>query len=73
MQVLYCFTLCLYVFGKFRKNFGKLWEMLWKFPDFFGSSWKPDFFGSSWKNSEMLGIGFWIDQRFEVLVDFFAD
>ena len=64
MQVLYCFTLCLYVFGKFRKNFGKLLETLWKF---------PDFFGSSWKNSELLGIGFWIDQRFEVLVDFFAD
>ena len=71
MQVLSCFTLFIFEFGKFRKDFGKfrkdfgkLWERIWKF---------LDFFGSSWKNSEMLGIGFWIDQRFEVLVDFFAD
>ena len=37
MQVLSCFTLFIFEFGKFRKNFGKLWERIWKFLDYFGN------------------------------------
>ena len=39
MQVLSCFTLFIFEFGKFRKDFGKFSEMSWKILDFFGIPW----------------------------------